>query len=240
MPFVAPVTHANGTVMSWSDIASNASAFRAWYNDIPVGDLVAGGIRREHLVKPSLDLFGFRSPHQQLHPISFGLGEADALTPDEWGSRVERLTIIPFVNESVGNVWKLPIGATIYCPVSRQVEVHLSLEWQVRNDENNPTYPDGAGGPANAAIGGYFILHSFVRSTGVDTPFEPGRQAVYPIEGAAAGALPYHNDHGHVSLIETFGAGAEVDIYLAYHRETAPTALERIDVSRVQGVIEGL
>lgn len=242
MPFVPTVTFANGTVMNWTDFDSNNVAYRVWARGIPVGDVNAGAIHRENLVRPVLAGFplgGMESGFQSGFESNYGIGSTTANVPAEWGSRRKRLTFNTFVNDGVTEFWYFPIGKTFRLLRQSDIEVHCSLEWQTRSllsAAGGATYPNGAGGPVGAARGGFFALHYRRRANNQETVWTAGVQHIYSMQDAGAVNPPNHQ-HGMVSLVDTLAAGVW-DVMLVYHRGGAPAVLYQVDIGRVQMTLE--
>ena len=240
MPFV-PTAFNDGTVMDWAAVAANNSDFRIWSSQVPVGDVNAGAIRREHLVRPVVDGFpvnGFLSTFQIGIEANYGLGSPIGQMATDWGSKRRRLALNPPVVDGVTETWHFPIGATIRLLRAFDIEILCTLEWQTRADvAAGVSYPDGIGGGAR---GGYLAIHSRDRTTNVENQYFAGLQHLYP-EQVAGGGNPTGPNHetGLVVGIGTFGPGV-VDFGLVYHRANAPNGLRQIDFSRIQMTIEGV
>jgi hypothetical protein len=236
MPVVIPNTHANGTRMEWEDIQENAVAVRAWVNDIPETDIDTGVIRREHLVRPVIGNGDFRSTFQEAYQAPLGIRTISPFTALEddgdniaWGTDSERTILLPRSADGDGLI-RTRIGRTRRLVRSSDVEVHCTFQALVVADPAEAAYPDGAGGPANAAVAGYFAIHAYRRSTGAETVYNFGRQDVYP-------AFTY--ERVHVLLVDTLAAGVW-DFTLVYHRDTAPDEILQIDIARANMTIEVL
>lgn len=233
MAFV-PTAFTNGQPMSWAGVATNTDAFLNWNRQVPEGDVNAGAIRREHLVRPVIDGFpvgGFVSTMQIGLERSYGLDVPIGSMPADWGSRRRRLSMIPAVNDGILETWRLPIGATLRLVREMTIEVLCSLEWEVRSDAT-AFYPNGAGGGDR---GGFLAIHSHQRSTNTETADLRGLQHLYPQE---PGFAEENHRQGMVALVRTFAAGV-VDLSLCYHRGGAPVGVNQIDFSRIQMTIEG-
>lgn len=240
-----PITltdHVDGDTMSWSDIATNIALVRAWLNDIPVTDIADESILREHLVRPRV--FGFPGQafegFQRLFWQQHGVPISDAITPDEWGGRVERFIIRPASIPSQDLIWRLPVSRTVYFPRAVDVDVQCTFEAQSRSDPTAaPFYPDGAS-LVGGATAGFFALHIFNRQNGDDDYSIVGSQHVYPCENGSLTAITEHTDQFHVSLVTSLTAGT-YDFYLAYHLGSdIADRLAQVTVSRVSVVGEAL
>lgn len=234
MPVVL-TNHADGSAMTWTSIAANMTALRNWCNAVPVADVAASAIRREHLVRPVIQGFplqGSFSTLQAVYSQEYGTNE-HVQTSSEWGATRRRIPFNPTVNDGVDEHWYLPLSRTIRLPRECDVEVHASF--MVRIVADVPRYPDGAGGPLNAARGGFFSIHYRSRTTGVEAEASDGTQHTYPPSGAGDAAV----DRVHVSMVETLAAGVW-DLMLVYHRGSSPTTLHQIDVTRAHLSVEVL
>lgn len=224
--------------MSWSQLGDNLDSFRGWVNDVQNADVSAGSIRREHLVRPVLGPHELASPFQQAAGAPFGLDAADALAPGGWGARVERFPLFPAAVPGWSGRWVLPIGRTFFVPTTRTVDVHCSFEIHVRSLVGEGSYPNGGGGPANAARAGYFSLISYNRDTGVELEDMAGQHA-YGLDDASVSSTDEFVDKLVVSYHGTL-TGAEYDLVLVYHRQSASTQVQQIDVGRVSWHLEGV
>lgn len=231
-----PITYVNhpyvdGNVMSWGQLAADFAAARVYSNEITIADIAAASVRREHLVRPFITGFplnSFESDFQGTFWRSFGMDEPTALTTSDWGARRNRLTWIPFVNDGIRARWYFPIGFSFSIPESRDIEVLCSLEFQNRGQlpPGGPFYPTGGGA---GDLGGYFRIHTYERSTGIERIFPAFDQQVYPNETNPGGIL--HHDRVQLAMADVLTAGAW-DVYLVYDRDLAPGDLEQFDLSR--------
>jgi hypothetical protein len=106
---------------------------------------------------------------------------------------------------------------------------------QVRNDTTGPYYPDGAGGPAGAALGGGFLLYYYHRPTRTEVPLPTTERTVYPMETVVP--APFYYDK--VQLFGAFDLPVGVtDMYLVYSNSSLEGSVHQIDVSRIQTHIE--
>lgn len=222
--------------MSWTAIQNNLTDFRTWLNSIPNGDLENGAILREHFVRPVILGFpfnGVQSTLQEAWDCSRGMGDFPAMQNTEWGAKRNRDAFVPVINDGLTEQWYTSIARTIRLDRSMYIEAHVDLEWQTRSD--TVEYPNGAGGPANAARCGFFAVHWYERATATDNYAVYGKQDVYHRDADGVRS----NDTGKVSMVETLDAGTW-DIQLVYHRSAAPETLLQIDIGRATLHIEGL
>lgn len=228
MPF-SPT--ALGATMSWSELVTNFADLRTWMNDIPATDVDTGAVPREAFVRPVINGFlnGSWSSLQEAYVNTWGLGEPISHYNQDWGPRRKRLSFVPYL----GNLetWHLPIGRTVRLHRSSQVEVLVNLEWQTRS--GTIEYPNGAGGPANAARCGYFSVSIREKGDIADTEPLEGQQHVYHAGATSAASV----NVGFLCAVETLAAGT-YDFGVVYHRSAAPTTLDQIDVGRATMVIE--
>lgn len=223
--------------MVWSDIAANLALARTWLNDIPDTDVQDASVEREHLVRPQI--LGFPSNRtysgfQQVFRQTFGLGGTEALTPQEWVSKMDRLTIRPEAVNGVSSRWLLPLGTTMFLPYQSDLSVLFSCDLQARTDPvAGPFYPDGAGA---GQIAGSFRFLVYDRQTLVST--ERALRVLYPTEPAIIGPFGgLTTDRIHMLTTFTLDPG-HYDIGMAYY-EPAPV-VEQFDLTRITFHIEAM
>lgn len=233
MPPPAATNHVDGTAMVWADIAANIAAYRAWVNNVPLGDFAFKAVKREHLVKPDVKGFpdtSFQSTFQSAWWRTFGVDDPSASVDSAWGSR--RTRFMCFMNAVGANErWRFPIGATIWLPAESHMEVGLTFDMHTRQDPAAVAYPNGAGA---GALGGYFALVARPRSTGIERECDGSRRMVYPNDTGGAGT---HSDSVRVCTAETWAAGWH-DISLHYFLSTASLNIYQHTIGRVTMKIE--
>lgn len=250
MSFV-PIEFVNGQVMTWAGIQQNLDDARAWLHDIPVEEVTASTVRREHLIRPRIGGFptdGLEGEFQGIWQMSLGLGRADCLYREEWGSNPDRLTIIPVQNDGVNQVWRLPVGRTVYAPVEVcACVVHCSFDLQARNAYTGPYYPQGASG-SGEEMGGHFQVHVFNRNDEDETQHTHSIRQVYPLMYATVGP-PVGSNHPWTDKVQMTAAfqidgGHHYDVGVVYHQRTnndeASEDLHQFDLTRIQFVLEML
>jgi hypothetical protein len=234
MPFV-PTPLVAGTVAEWADFADNMTDLRAWLNAIPLADVQAESVEREHLVRPFMLGFptdGTYSSFQAAFRAKFGI-TGEALTIAEWGSRRERLTITPGFVNGQSTRWLLPIGRTIHLPFDAELSVFAAFDMQVRSDPGAVQYPDGAGA---GQIAGSFRVYVYDRVD--DTVEERQIRTIYPMEPAVIGTQgPLLVDK--VAQMSTFARVAGYyDIGLIYYAFDAN--VDQLDLTRITFHVEAL
>jgi|SRR5688572_1203623 len=240
MPF-SPTPHSNGDVMSWADIQANATDARAWVNDIPNADIDDGSIRREHLVRPVLlgyPVEGSHSTVQEAHTATKGVQGTgmDLVRNAPWGALKERYILIPKMNDGGSQLIRTPLGRTLQLFRASYVEVHAFFACMSKADGTAASYPDGAGGPANAVRGGYFALHVYDRASKTDDEFTAGLQHVYTPDPTAEERW----DKFIVSYVGNLDEGV-YDFQLVYHLSGGPDdELFQLNLTRATLTVEVL
>lgn len=216
-----------GTVMEWSDLADNFEDMRTNLNGswTPNIDFVDGGARREHLVRPVIQGFpvnGAFSTFQAMYRgTPLGIDPPTELQYTKWGSKVDRVTIKPFLckGATAGSDtlarWVLPGGVFVVAPRTMSTTILCQFDCQVRSstDTPQPTYPTGAGGGETA---GEFRLLVHDRSDNTEDMRQP--RTMYPLfDTASSNADTIFLDR--VSMCTTLDlAAGEYDIALVYLR----------------------
>lgn len=239
MPYVAPHLPLDTTATSWTEIADNFDDLRAYLNAIPVADVAARAVRREHVVAATVRGYPhdrFESEVQLRGGHEFGVLVAPTTLQGAWGARVERLTIVP---RYVDPRWYLPVGWTLHVPdpwgLARQVEIEVCGSAHVRADHflSSLLYPSGAGAGAKA---GRLELRVRDRTTGIWTPSLGGACDLYPQDysGIATGV---RGEPWRCVYVGDLVAGRVYDLVLCYVRDTAPDGIDQIDLSEITAKI---
>ena len=232
---------ANGSPASWADIQTELGTLRTGLATVAPADLADGTtIDRNALLRPVMSGFpntGVDGEHDLILIRKYGLNNPDAVKLAEWGRRRERIIIQP-TTMGPSEVWRTPLGATFDLWREAEVDLSMSIEYQIRCLEA----PAPAGGPQypTAALGsnaGYFTLLLWNRESLQETNIVASRLHVYPMDYAASGGNVVLNDGGSLYWSGTLDAGG-YDVQLAWVKDTAPTALAQIDVSRVVGKVK--
>lgn len=239
MPYVAPNNPLDSTATSWTQIAANFADLRAYLNAIPVADVAARAVQREHVVAPIVRGY----PHDRYESevqLRGGHGFGQLATPGThagtWGARVERLTIIP---RYVDPRWYLPIGWTLHTPdpwgLARQVEVEIHGTAHVRAEHFTAglLYPDGAGAGEKA---GRLEIRVRDRTTGIWTPSLGGACDLYPQDYSGI-AVGVRGEPFRCVYVGDLVAGRVYDLVLCYVRDTAPDGIDQIDLSEITAKI---
>lgn len=132
----------NGTVMSWTSMATAFATMRTWLNAVPNGDVAAGAIEREHLVRPAIAGFpvqGMRSDFREHRWRTSNLTGGNLYGRDAW-SIPEKVVIIPDAADrdagttlGGGERFNTPIGAPLY-GVGEKHRVWFSCSAMARMD----------------------------------------------------------------------------------------------------------
>lgn len=125
----------NGTAMSWSTLATQFGTMRTWVNAVPSGDVTAGCVQREHLVRPVTQGWPTNGQTSGWRASRWGELDVDGL-PLYGGKRwslPNKVTIYPDGADRPGAAWTTPIGAA--CDRNRSnVRVKFSCSVRVRMD----------------------------------------------------------------------------------------------------------
>lgn len=240
----APVA---GDVMAAGELEAELAVVRAWINNVPSADITAGTLPREALVRPEIGGRDYRSTFELAAWSRFAIDKPDRFIGDEWGSCPDRLTIIPRIHDGVNKLWRTPIGRSFYAPVAFDAVVACSFDLWVRGPTAAPYYPDGAGTPVGAALGGQFLLYVFDRDGagvkfGTETPVTTSIREVYPIE-YPPGHPPQEPFVDHVVMYASLGtltAGHEYDVQLVYDQDTGTDDIDQMDLTRIHFELEGV
>lgn len=232
--------HIAGTVMSWSDIQANLDLARAWVNAIPVADLSADSIRREHLVRPIITGFpqnAMVGPMQSVHRQRLFTNRPDLVRWQGWGATPDRLTVHPPSTNKQTGVWRLPVGATIDVRrTSPNVLATVSFDANIRaNTANRIYYPNGSG-EGNA--GGHFAFHWFEFATGVDHEIPMSARYVSPLDAAPGATLSNYIDDINCFASRQFAPPGTFQLQLCYHPDRNPTVVDQIDLAKIELSIE--
>ena len=242
MPYAAPNLPLNTTNTSWTELSSNFDDLRSYLNAIPVADVAARSVRREHLVAPTVRGYPqdrFESEVQLRGGFENGTAVSPGTSPAAWGARVERLTIVP---RHVDPRVYLPLGWTLYTTnpwgLARQVEIEIHGSVQVRVDWNDPLtrYPDGAGAGAAA---GRLEIRVRDRTTGIWVPSLAGACDLFPQDYATPpdGFRSVRGEPWRCVHVGDLVAGRVYDLVLSYVRDTAPLGIRQIDLSEITAKI---
>lgn len=236
MPYVAPNNPLDSTLSSWTQVSANFADLRAYLNAVPVADVAARAVRREHVVAPIVRGY----PHDRMESeaqIRAGHGFGQLVTPgtleETWGSRVERLTVVP---RYVDPVAYLAVGWTLYVPdawgLSRQFEIQVRGSAHVRGDPflAATQYPTGAGAGAKA---GRLEVRRRDRVTSTWSTFPAGASDLYSEDYGGAGVAGVRGDPWRCVYVGDLVAGRVYDLVLTYVRDTAPDGIDQIDLSEI-------
>ena len=245
MPFV-PTSIPTGVGLHWdSHIQPNLDDARDWLNDIPDADVSGSGIRREHLLRPAAAGYPLNGQQGMLSgyadPLFIGSGSPWRRT--EFGALPDRELVAPKFVDAVNGLWWCRVGKTLHIPKWSYVNVTCTFDMHVRADTSAPVlYPNGAGGPAGAALGGFFSIHEYSVPDGTDAEIAHSRRYVYPLDYNTLITLgSYQDDVFLFANRQVTGAKAgEYTYQLVYHADTIPSELDQIDLTNIQFLVEVL
>lgn len=123
----------NGSAMAWSALAVQFATMRTWVNAVPSGDVTAGSVQREHLVRPVTQGWPSNGQVSAWRESRWGELDVDGLPlygPKRW-SLPDKVVIHPDSADRPGGVWVTPIGAPIESGASN-VRVKFSCSVRAR------------------------------------------------------------------------------------------------------------
>lgn len=245
MPWTPPTVYANGTVMDWTQIASDFSDLRSYVNAVPAADLADGSVRRDQLLRP--EVLGW--------PTQAMLGEAQVnawMDADHlgvglplhrlgWGSRPDRVTIIPA--SLAGNFTMTRVGRTLELHDGWDHDVLIHVQgsaWVTTNPTTStgPYYSDGAGAALTKGGLGWLHLYRFDREAGTRTKYTVGRAKLYPRHyDIGASLTDYGHDRWHVCYYERLPGGKTYDFVLGFEKENESSVVQ-IDLADIAFHVE--
>lgn len=222
MPISSLTAAVAGDPMQWSGVESNLDTIRDWINGgVQTSDIVAGSLRREHIVRPRIEgapVNGFIGQLHALYGVHDMQSSAKANSAPEWASRRARDSIKPYFVPP-GDTWRTRLGVSFYLPKTAVIFVKVQASVFV-NGNASLNYPNGSGSGSRL---GRLSISNLARVNLQETEYEHSRHYLFPEVREAAYMA------SRMSLL----AGWH-DVFLVYERGTIAdiSADVQIDIAR--------